>query len=1077
MQPERPLPDGGVPQFVVAVTAVGKTYSNGGRDSSLSEWIEAVRVAADARLASKAIIVVTAIGGLVGWAISPLLAFLVVAVGVAALIIDRVRFARSRQVSVCYRMDSATGTAFETLSRGVGWLAASKGLWRINGEEKSTRPADTTSVTRASARAQSGPAANLITNIQIPSIDMGAETLLFLPDALIVRSGPSIIHYVQYESLRASSATMPFSERGGVPADSRTVGETWLYANKDGSPDRRRSGNRRIPRVEYERVVLSSSRSEWVLLVSNAEAARHFVMAIRAMAAAFTRSSVAPAAIAQTPIAVSPLSSTQSHVSGWPAVVSSGSTPPIAKEALLSQPAIQQGRIPSDNRRDLERRLVASIARTRELPEPARPRPQIGRPAATSPAELQKAEWLAEGRSATVHGFSTGDLVFVGERLTALSGYGVESSLIDPTLQVHASIANVTGTGMTYWPSYSRISPESRRAFLQWLDGGRADPDVHIGYVFIFFYGLERRVFEVLEAEGKETGELLSIAKELSRLLALHASRSGSFAGYAGELLNVITALEPAARELARTGPTHVASGVPYSLRVRLGELSAGAKPLPASIALEWVRAVSYLNTAATRCAAELELLFHIRYAHAFPKGLIIKPNKAFVDLTYRLAAANGPTLRIQMKDLPDVTQLTQPVAKLTKLVLECSASLDAYSRFLGKNASGRQSLAAFALLPDELVEATYSADAKALGSLVEARLDGEGRAQLAAAELLMYARLARPDKVSKSEALLLVQALEKLGYGVEPDVRLGGPAFSVDGQVVVFRRLPDCPSIASDDYEAAMLFVRLGAMVCMADGSVSSHEREVLERYIADRDLLTPGERQRLAAHVAWLLGSDLGTTGLRRRLESFTPEGRRAAGKLVVDVAATDGRVEPAELKMLEKVYALLDLPMSDLYRDVHAAQTTDEPLPVEEPAVAARRFAIPVKPSDATATGLDMSRVRRKIEETQQVSALLSGIFNEDEPAAIAPALTSDDGLAASNTLGSLDAAHSTLLRRLAERESWPREDVERLASELSLLTDGALETINDYAYATADEPLWEDGDPLAINSNVAMELIRS
>jgi hypothetical protein len=65
---------------------------------------------------------------------------------------------------------------------------------------------------------------------------------------------------------------------------------------------------------------------------------------------------------------------------------------------------------------------------------------------------------------------------------------------------------------------------------------------------------------------------------------------------------------------------------------------------------------------------------------------------------------------------------------------------------------------------------------------------------------------------------------------------------------------------------------------------------------------------------------------------------------------------------------------------------------------------------------------------------------------------------------------------LLRRLAERESWPRDEVERLAAGLSLLPDGALETINDYAYSAADEPFWEDDDPLTINSNVARELMQ-
>jgi hypothetical protein len=176
---------------------------------------------------------------------------------------------------------------------------------------------------------------------------------------------------------------------------------------------------------------------------------------------------------------------------------------------------------------------------------------------------------------------------------------------------------------------------------------------------------------------------------------------------------------------------------------------------------------------------------------------------------------------------------------------------------------------------------------------------------------------------------------------------------------------------------------------------------------------------------------------------------------------------------MKMLEKLYDLIGLETSDLYADIHAALATDdEPVAVHQPPAAPKSFAIPPKaaPAATTAAGIDMDRVRLKIAETRQVSTLLSSIFVEEEAAvAVAPAI------ADANTIGTLDAAHSELLRRLAERESWPRDEVERLAGELSLMTDGALEVINDYAYATADEPLWEDDDPVAINSKVAMELI--
>jgi len=210
-----------------------------------------------------------------------------------------------------------------------------------------------------------------------------------------------------------------------------------------------------------------------------------------------------------------------------------------------------------------------------------------------------------------------------------------------------------------------------------------------------------------------------------------------------------------------------------------------------------------------------------------------------------------------------------------------------------------------------------------------------------------------------------------------------------------------------------------------------------------------------------------------MKKRLAALSSDDRQHIGKLLVSIAAADGVVDRREMKMLEKLYDLLGLEASDLYRDVHATQTVDdEPVLVGTPPSTPKAFAIPPKPATAatTAGGLDMSRVRLKIAETRQVSALLGSIFAEEE--LVKPAVTEAPQ---AGTIGTLDAPHSELLRRLAQRESWPRGEVEQLAAALSLLTDGALETINDYAYAAADEPLWEDDDPLAINTKVAMELI--
>jgi hypothetical protein len=73
------------------------------------------------------------------------------------------------------------------------------------------------------------------------------------------------------------------------------------------------------------------------------------------------------------------------------------------------------------------------------------------------------------------------------------------------------------------------MTPDQRKNYLDWLIGGRSDPEVELGYVFIYFYGLERRV--VVDQRNLD-----EVADELMRLIPIYGA-SRSFRGYASRLM------------------------------------------------------------------------------------------------------------------------------------------------------------------------------------------------------------------------------------------------------------------------------------------------------------------------------------------------------------------------------------------------------------------------------------------------------------------------------------------------------------------------------------------------------------
>jgi hypothetical protein len=150
--------------------------------------------------------------------------------------------------------------------------------------------------------------------------------------------------------------------------------------------------------------------------------------------------------------------------------------------------------------------------------------------------------WVPANQPCEIAGYTISKgMVYVGEYLQSAGGYSdPDPALINPRLKVDRMQPNLAGDGMTYWPSYSGIDPASRAAYLDWLSGDRSDPNTYIGYVFLYFYGLERRALADAINSGAAQSETDAIWGEVNRLLTIYRGNN-SFRNYACELMEVLS--------------------------------------------------------------------------------------------------------------------------------------------------------------------------------------------------------------------------------------------------------------------------------------------------------------------------------------------------------------------------------------------------------------------------------------------------------------------------------------------------------------------------------------------------------
>jgi uncharacterized tellurite resistance protein B-like protein len=699
-----------------------------------------------------------------------------------------------------------------------------------------------------------------------------------------------------------------------------------------------------------------------------------------------------------------------------------------------------------------------------DLPEPERMysaavimKPPLAHALPAAPVGFGEGRWVPPGESIEVAGVNLpGGMLYVGGRMKALNG-GTEPSLISGQ-QIVARVGNYCTSQMGYWPSYAGASPEARRAYLNWLSDGRSNPDCDIGYVFLFFYGLERRVVVDSRDDPAARNDWPAIIVELRRLLAIYGEKSGSFNRYAGELLSWIE-LDGKSSQLYRQPVPDFPRTyeLPPYLRLALGQAAVDGAPLPAHLALAWLRLSPecYLRTAATRCPNEFERLFAQRYHEVLGPGLVLLKNRTKLKFVYQAASASLRSANVSMTfgDVPDVMALTAPIRKLMEIANQCTDELGSYSRLVGKDPRAAGALEGLLLLPATLWPDTTQAILRAL----TARMC-DGRLSLPLKELIAVLGGAN-QTLNRDRVRGLARALEGAGIGMEPNVLGGARAPGEQDAVVLFAQpLMDSDVGSRTEYQTAALTLQLASAVAQADGVF--HEREVahLRAKIEGWAHLTLAERRRLHAHLQWLTTSPMSLTALKKKLEPLPTTARETLAAFMATLAQADGFVSPDEVKFLEKVYKALGIEPKRVFSDIHTASPGDAP----------------VSPVQAGERGfhLDAERIAALQEDTVRVSALLSKIFAEEGDstlAPVAPPLEPELDAEADSPLG-LDEDHSALLRLLLSRPEWTRAELDDAAADLDLMLDGAMEQINEAAFEAFDEPLLEGENPISVNTQL-------
>ncbi|MBI1324452.1 DUF4236 domain-containing protein [bacterium] len=168
----------------------------------------------------------------------------------------------NRTVVLMYDLDEEMVDSYSTLCDAIGQVSKCKGAWviRAKGEVYDGRYHAGASelLNRSRLSVACGDPPFVRSNLDAPKVELGNIVLHFYPDEILVRVDGKI-GSIQYAELVINSNQTRFLEDETVPSDTRIIGRTWKYVNKNGSPDRRFRNNFEIPICLYEEIKIESS--------------------------------------------------------------------------------------------------------------------------------------------------------------------------------------------------------------------------------------------------------------------------------------------------------------------------------------------------------------------------------------------------------------------------------------------------------------------------------------------------------------------------------------------------------------------------------------------------------------------------------------------------------------------------------------------------------------------------------------------------------------------------------------------------------------------------------------------------
>lgn len=649
-----------------------------------------------------------------------------------------------------------------------------------------------------------------------------------------------------------------------------------------------------------------------------------------------------------------------------------------------------------------------------------------------------------------------------------------DASLVDGSLSV-ASQTSPRCQPLPYWPTYYDASPEQRKAYLDWLIGGRCDPKVELGYVFIYFYGLERRVLVDQE-------DFVSVANEMIRLQPIYGA-SNSFRSYSARLMWLSLYLQSrqvdVSQELLERAIESTIRWTDELIDYLLAIFVSVARPIPAKLAILIAKndRRSTSSVIVSRHEEQFSKLFESKFCERFPDGFYLKTSRQSKKIAYH--PASGSLLRNfgwqdKLPTIPNAMKITSQFKPVVEIWEQCIVDLKTYSR-VHRKSDGVITGEVYEALPPELREDDHPEFDSWL-EIWERHVNAEGWPLVPISELAKLKRIEPRARLTKTQSKRIAQTAKAIGIGFVPDFEVTNRNYSWDEKVCLFFEEANADR-NNASYKPASALLRLGVSIAAADGNIDKVEMDFIDNHIEESFNLSDADSRRLEC-LTYLLSKcpDADNSITKSICENLSQTNRKLVGEFLVGIASADQVLHPGEIRALKRVYRILEIPPSELDDLLSRSAICNSP---------AEKTSAPI--AEEKDLHLDMNAIAQIMTETREVSRLLQEAMGDGEPNEQGAAVGGDNSNDQSDSesrqesveeqdetlksqFSDLPIRYHGFLRTVMTQPTWDAAQLESIARENGQMLGGIVEAINEWSYEKFEDWLIEEGPEYHIRNEI-------